>query len=99
MSNLRGFKTGTRAADTLVAASAELVVPLSSPISVGRIGVSAFIDAGTAYDDGQRLSNQEWMRGIGGSMWFTAAFFRMNIAIAHGHESSTRVHVGATVGF
>jgi len=99
MSNLRGFKAGTKAGDTLVAASAELVVPLSSPISVGRIGVSAFIDAGTAYDDGQRLSDQEWMRGIGGSMWFSAAFFRMNIAIAHGHGSSTRVHVGATVGF
>ena len=99
MANLRGFKTGTKAGDTLVAASAELIVPLSSPVSVGRIGVSAFIDAGTAYDDGQHLSDQEWMRGIGGSMWFTAAFFRMNIAIAHGHGSSTRVHVGATVGF
>jgi outer membrane protein assembly factor BamA len=99
MANLRGFKAGTAAGDKLLAASAELVVPLTSPISFGRIGVSAFVDGGTAYDDGQRLADQEWNRGIGGSVWLTAAFFRMNVAVAHGRGSSTRVHVGATVGF
>ena len=99
MANLRGFKAGTDAGDTVVATSAELVVPLTSPISFGRIGVSAFIDSGTAYNDGERLSDQEWKRGSGGSVWLTAAFFRMNVAVAHGRGSSTRVHVGASVGF
>jgi outer membrane protein assembly factor BamA len=50
MANLRGFKAGTAIGDMLVAASAELRVPLTSPLSFGKIGVSAFVDAGTAYD-------------------------------------------------
>jgi outer membrane protein assembly factor BamA len=99
LSNLRGFKVGVAAADSLTAASAELVVPLTSPISVGRIGVSGFIDAGTAYDHGQHFADQPWKEGIGGSVWFSAAFLRLNVAVAHGLGSSTRVHVGATATF
>src|SRR5262249_1498025 len=99
MANLRGFSTGTAAGDTLVGPSAERIVPLTSPVSFGRMGVSAFVDAGTAYDDGQKLADQTWRQGIGGSLWFTAAFLRLNIAVAHGRGSSTRVHVGANVSF
>jgi len=99
MSNLRGFATGTAAGDTLMATSAELIVPLSSPLSFARLGVSAFIDAGTVYDEGQRLSDQTWKQGIGGSVWLSAAFFRVNVAVAHGKGASTRAHVGVTVGF
>ena len=99
MGNLRGFGAGAAAGDTLTAASAELVVPLTSPVSFGRLGVSAFIDTGTAYDDGQRLSDQTWKQGIGGSFWFSVTFFRLDVAVAHGKGASTHVHVGATVGF
>jgi outer membrane protein assembly factor BamA len=99
MANLRGFRAGTDAADTLVAASAELIVPLTSPLSFGRVGVSAFFDTGTAYDNGERVRDQTWKQGIGGSVWFSAAFVRLNVAIAHGRGSSTRAHVGATIGF
>lgn len=99
MANLRGFKAGTAAADTLVAGSAELIVPLTSPLSFGRIGVTGFFDTGTAYDKGQRLADQEWKQGLGGSVWFSAAFVRLNVAVAHGRGSSTRVHVGANVSF
>ena len=99
MANLRGFAAGTEAADNLVATSAELLVPLTSPLNVGRAGVSAFVDAGTAYDDGERLSDQRWRRGIGGGVWFSAAFLRLNVAVAHGRGSSTRVHAGANVSF
>jgi outer membrane protein assembly factor BamA len=99
MANLRGFAAGTEAADNLVAASAEVIVPLTSPLSFGRIGVSAFVDAGAAYDEGERLSEQPWKRGAGGSLWFSAAVLRINVAVAHGRGSSTRVHVGANVSF
>jgi outer membrane protein assembly factor BamA len=99
MTNLRGFAAGTEAGDTLVATSAELIVPLTSPLQVGHVGVSAFVDSGTAYDKGQRLAEQVWKRGVGGSVWFSAAFFRLNVAVAHGVGSSTRVHVGANVSF
>ena len=99
MPNLRGFEAGTYAADNLVATSVELIVPLTSPLRVGRAGVSAFVDAATAYDEGQQLADQSWKQGIGGSVWFAAAFFRVNLAVAHGLGASTRVHVGANVSF
>jgi hypothetical protein len=99
ISNLRGFRAGTAAGDALVATSAELIVPLTSPLSFGRIGVNAFTDAGTTYDHGERLSDQTWRQGIGGGVWFSAAFVRLNVDVAHGRGASTRVHVGANVSF
>ena len=99
LANLRGFAAGTAAGDTLLAASAELIQPLTSPLRIGRMGVSAFTDAGTTYDEGARLSDQMVKCGYGGSVWFAAAFLRLNLAVAHGRRSSTRVHVGGTVTF
>jgi outer membrane protein assembly factor BamA len=99
MANLRGFAAGTAAGDILVATSAEVIVPLTSPISFGRMGVAGFTDAGTAYDHGERLARQNWKEGIGGSVWFAAAFLRLNVAVAHGRGSSTRVHFGGNVTF
>ncbi len=97
--NVRGFAAGTAIGDTLVATSAELVLPLSSPISVGRMGVSLFVDTGTVYAKGERFADQTMKRGYGASVWFTAAFLRLNVAVAHGRGSSTRVHVGGNVSF
>jgi outer membrane protein assembly factor BamA len=99
MDNLRGFRAGTAVGDTLVAGSAELLVPITSPLDIGRIGVSAFVDAGTAYDHGARFGDQTLKRGIGGSVWFSAAFLRLSVAVAHGIGATTRVHVGASVTF
>jgi len=97
--NVRGYAAGTDAGDNLAAASAEVIVPLTSPLDVGKVGVSAFIDVGAAYDYGERLADQTLKQGIGGSVWFSAAFVKVNVAVAHGRGSSTRVHVGASVSF
>ncbi len=99
MATLRGFAAGTDAADHLLAASVDVIVPLTSPLSFGRVGVSAFVDYGTAWDEGERLHDRRWNRGIGGSVWFSAAFVRVNVAVAHGRGSSTRVHAAANVSF
>lgn len=99
MANLRGFGAGSAAGDTLVATSAELIVPLTSPLNVGKVGVSAFVDYGVVYPNGERFEDQTMKRGIGGSIWFSAAFFKLNVAVAHGQGSSTRVHVGANASF
>jgi surface antigen Omp85-like protein/surface antigen-like variable number repeat protein len=99
MANLRGFRTGTAIGDTLAAVSAEVLVPLTSPLSFGKIGVSVFVDAGAVYDKDQRLADQTLKRGVGGSVWFSAAFVRLNVAVAHGIGASTRVHVGGGVSF
>ena len=99
LANLRGFKAGTAVGDTLVASSAELRVPLNSPLEIAKIGVSAYFDAGTVYDKGERLSDQTFRKGFGGSVWVSAAFIRFNLAVAHGIGSSTRVHFGGSLAF
>jgi outer membrane protein assembly factor BamA len=98
-SSVRGFRTGTASGDSLVAGSLELRVPLTSRLSFGKVGVSAFMDAGTVYDAGERLADQRLQRGVGGSIWFAAAFLRFSVAVAHGVGASTRVHVGGNLTF
>jgi hypothetical protein len=96
-SNLRGFRTGTAVGDTLVAGSIELRVPLTSPLSVGKIGVTAFADVAKTYSKGERFGARTFERGVGGGVWFSAAFLRLNIDVAHGIGGSTRVQVGTTI--
>ncbi len=99
MANLRGFRAGTAAGDTLVAMSGELILPLTSPLNVGKMGVSAFTDRGTVYDHGAQFADQTLKQSYGGSVWFSAAFLRLNVSVAHGRGASTRVQVGANVTF
>jgi outer membrane protein assembly factor BamA len=98
-SNLRGFKAGSFTGDTLVAGSIELRVPISSPLSFGKLGLSAFVDTGTAYDKGLKFRDQTLRTGIGGSVWMTVTGFRMSLAVAHGRGSGTRVNFGGGLTF
>jgi outer membrane protein assembly factor BamA len=95
--NLRGFRTGTAVGDTLVAGSIELRLPLTSPLQIGKVGVSAFVDVAKAYDKGERFADRRFERGIGGGVWFSAAVLRLTVAVAHGIGGSTRVQVGTMV--
>lgn len=97
--NLRGFQAGLAAGDTLVSGSMEVVAPLTSPLRTGRLGVSVFADGGTVCREGERFADRSFRQGYGGSVWFAAAFLRLNIAVAHGVGASTRVHVGGGVSF
>lgn len=96
---LRGFRTGFRTGDTLVSGSIEYRLPLVSTKPIGRLGVSAFADWGTAYDRGESLSRQTFDRGVGGTVWFTVASIRLSMAVAHGLGGGTRVHFSGTFGF
>ncbi len=99
MDTLRGFEAGHAAGDTLAAGSAELRVPLTSPLSLGKLGVSVFMDAGKVYNAGEHFSDRPLERGVGGSVWFSAAVFRLSLAVAHGIGGATRVHFGTTLSF
>jgi outer membrane protein assembly factor BamA len=99
MANLRGFRAGSAAGDTLVAGTAEIRAPLTSPLRIGKAGVSIFADIGTIYDKGEQLSSQHFSRGFGGGVWFVATVFRLNLVVAHGIGGGTRVHFGTTVSF
>lgn len=99
LGTLRGFAVGSFVGDTLVAMSAEVVQPLTSPVTFFKLGVTAFADRGTVYNKGERFADQTMATGYGGSVWLAAAFFRLNVAIAHGRGATTRVHVGGNVTF
>ncbi len=99
MNNLRGFPAGAAAGDTLMTMSAEVILPLNSPLKFGRFGVTAFTDRGAIYNKGERFADQPQMVGYGGSVWVAAAFLRLNVAVAHGVGSGTRAHVGGEVTF
>jgi outer membrane protein assembly factor BamA len=98
-STLRGYGAGSSIGDTMTAASIELRVPLTSPLSIGKAGVSAFTDLGTIYDKGRRLRDQAWKQGTGGSFWISATVFRFSLSVAHGRGASTRVQAESTVLF
>ena len=98
-SNLRGFEAGAFTGDTLVGGSAEVRVPLSPVLSDGKLGVSVLVDAGAAYDKGQRLKHADIRTGAGGSVWITLLAFRMGISVAHGNGAGTRVNFGGGLSF
>ncbi len=93
-SSLRGFSAGAFAGDTAMFGSLELRVPLTSPLQLGKVGVSVFVDAGAAYDKPQRWRDQPVRRGVGASLWFAAAVFHLDVSVAHGVGAGTRVRVG-----
>ena len=98
-SSVRGYRAGHRVGDSLAALSAELRVPLTSPLNRGRFGVKGFVDAGTEWSAGQRLGDQPWDRGIGGGVYFGAAFFLLNVDVAWPREGNPRAHVALGVTF
>jgi outer membrane protein assembly factor BamA len=98
-SSLRGFRAGTAIGDTMVNGSAEVRMPLTSPLTLAKFGTSIFIDTGTAYDKGQRLRDGTLSKGVGGGVWATAALFRLSFMVAHGMGAGTRVHFDAGLTF
>lgn len=98
-STLRGFRAGEVVGDSTAAGSIEWRLPISNPLSIGKLGVRAFIDAATVYDAGEHLRRQHFERGIGGGVWFTATVIRMAVDVAHGVGASTRVQVSSGLTF
>jgi len=97
--SLRGYRTGYRAGDSMAAASAEVRVPLSSPLNFARLGVKGFIDAGTVWPSGARLTDQKFDRGIGGGVYAGVAVFMIDVDVAWPESGGPRAHVGMGVTF
>jgi outer membrane protein assembly factor BamA len=96
---LRGYRAGHRAGDNLAAVSAEVRVPLTSPLRVSNFGVKGFIDAGTVWSSGARLSDQRFERGIGCGVFLGAAVAMLDLDVAWPEEGKPRVHVGLGISF
>jgi outer membrane protein assembly factor BamA len=97
--SVRGYRTGHRAGDNLFATSAELRIPLNSPLTFGRIGLKAFVDAGTAWNTGARYDDEPFDRGIGGGIYMGAGPFIIDLDIAKPRTGNVRAHFGMGVTF
>jgi outer membrane protein assembly factor BamA len=97
--SLRGYRTGYRVGDNLAAVSAEVRVPLTSPLRIGRFGVKAFVDAGTTWPSGARLADQRFDHGIGAGVYAGIAVFMIDVDVAWPESGSPRAHVGMGVRF
>jgi outer membrane protein assembly factor BamA len=99
-SNLRGFRTGTFDGDRMFVSSAELRVPNTSVLSGAKIGLTAFMDAGKAFNVGQSMTDATWHQGVGGGVFLIATVVRINFDVAHGlRDGDTRVHLSSGFSF
>jgi outer membrane protein assembly factor BamA len=94
---LRGYRAGTFAGDNLAAASAELRVPLSSPLGITRAGISLFTDVAAAYDHGVSVRDARFRYGTGAGVFLLASLFQVNVDVAYRQGGGARLHL--TSGF
>jgi outer membrane protein insertion porin family len=91
--SLRGYRAGTFAGDALGAASAELRVPVNSPLSFARMGLDAFVDVGGAFDHDTRVRDASFHPGYGGGAFMFASVFQINADVAVRRGGGVRVHI------
>lgn len=96
---LRGYRAGALAGDSLAIASAELRLPITSPLSIGRIGVKAFTDVGAVWRSDERLLDQRRTLGIGGGAFLTLTAFTAGVDVAWAESGRARAHVTLGVTF
>lgn len=97
--SLRGYRTGFRVGDNLAALAAEVRIPLTSPLRIGRLGVKGFVDAGTTWSSGTRLVDQKFDHGIGAGVYAGIAVFTIDVDVAWPESGAPRAHVGMGVKF
>jgi len=98
-SSLRGFRYGYRAGDRLTAYSAELRVPFSSPLQIGRAGLAVFVDRGAVYAHETRLRDATFDTGIGAGLFAQIPGVTFRVDVAHGLDHGTRAHVTIAAAF
>jgi outer membrane protein assembly factor BamA len=93
-STLRGYRTGSFDGDALATGSVEVRVPLTSPLGVGRMGVTAFFDAGAVWNVGERIGDARFHQGAGGGWFFNGPFINIGADLARNFDTgSHRVHL------
>ncbi len=96
--SLRGTRAGFASGDNLAAGSIELRVPVTSPLSVGRLGVKAFLDAGRVWNVRESIRDEPFTRGAGGGVFFGVAALTANVDVGRS-DGRTRWHAALGVTF
>ena len=91
-SSLRGYRAGSFSGDNLLGATAELRIPLNSPMSFARMGVTLFADTGTVWDAGTRLLDSHFRTGGGAGVFLLASLFQVNLDVGFRQGGGARVH-------
>ena len=92
-SNLRGTSAGTFAGDKRFLWSAELRVPISSPLSQGRLGFNVFMDGGSSARHDEQIFDAPRYRGAGAGLFLNFAVLNLNLNVARSlDDKRTRVH-------
>ncbi len=91
--SVRGYRAGHRAGDSMAAVSAEVRVPVTSPLSNARLGVRGFVDAGAAWNAGEPARKQQYDQGAGGGVYFGFAAVAASVDVAWPERGSPRLHV------
>lgn len=81
IASLRGYDVGSFAGDNMLAFSTELLVPLTSPLKIGRFGVKLFGDRAVAYDAGEALADQRLFWGYGAGVFVNATIFSLGVDV------------------
>jgi outer membrane protein assembly factor BamA len=90
--SVRGFEVGYRYGDRLLAGSAEIRIPFSTPRRLTRLGVAIFADTGTVYGSHEPIDSAEWDTGVGAGVFIQAPLVGLRVDVARGLGSGTRVH-------
>jgi outer membrane protein assembly factor BamA len=98
-STLRGYDSGYKANDNLAAVSAELRVPITSPLSIGRFGIKVFADAGAAYASGGKMADQKLESGYGAGAYLHLTILSLSLDVARSEAGDTKFHFGMGVTF
>ncbi len=97
--SVRGYEAGHESGDNLMAASAELRLPLNSPLKISRAGVTLFVDRGRVWNHGTRASDAPWRTGGGVGLFFLASLFQLNADVAVRDGGGVRVHFSTGLQF
>jgi len=97
--SVRGHRIGAQAGDRFAAVSAELRLPLNSPMSLGKTGVRLFVDSGAVFDVDERLRKTQFLQGVGVGVFTSAAFINLQFDVGHDLHGGARVHVRTTGSF
>ncbi len=98
-STVRGSEFGFATGDNMAVGSIELRLPISSPMSLGRLGLNVFVDAGAVYDRGTKVRDAIYQWGYGAGVFFSATVFKINLDVATNGDGRTRVHVASGFRF
>jgi outer membrane protein assembly factor BamA len=96
---LRGYRPGSFSGDNMAAATAEVRIPLSSPLSVGKIGMTLFADTGTAYNHGERIGDARFRYGAGGGVFLLVSVLQLNADVGFREGLGARVHLSTGLQF